>query len=258
MSLPTGAITEYIDVAQLALYAFWIFFAGLIYYLRSEDKREGYPLESESPGRNTIQGFPAIPGAKTFVLAHGGTATAPNGKKDLRELRATPTAPWSGAPLEPTGNPMLDGVGPAAYAERADTPDLTLEGQPKIVPLRVAGDFYVEPRDPDPRGMQVIGADGEVAGTVRDAWVDRSEFLFRFLEVEVAGSGRNVLLPINFTRIDGRRREVKVQSILAKQFADVPAHRNPEQVTLLEEDRIAAYYASGHLYATPSRLGPLL
>jgi photosynthetic reaction center H subunit len=256
--MPTGAITEYIDVAQLALYAFWIFFAGLIYYLRAEDKREGYPLEAEGRERITIQGFPPIPAAKTFVLAHGGTATAPSGKKDLRELRATPSAPWPGAPLEPTGNPMLDGVGPAAYAERADTPDLTHEGQPKIVPLRVAGDFSVEPRDPDPRGMAVIGADGEVAGTVRDAWVDRSEFLFRFLEVEVAAGGRNVLLPINFTRIDGRRREVKVQSILAKQFADVPAHRSPDQVTLLEEDRIAAYYASGHLYATPSRLGPLL
>jgi photosynthetic reaction center H subunit len=38
----------------------------------------------------------------------------------------------------------------------------------------------------------------------------------------------------------------------------VPGLRNPEQVTLREEDRIAAYYASGHLYATPLRLGPWL
>ena len=29
----TGAITQNIDIAQLVLYAFWIFFAGLIYYL---------------------------------------------------------------------------------------------------------------------------------------------------------------------------------------------------------------------------------
>ena len=34
----------------LALYAFWIFFAGLIFYLRKEDKREGYPLITERPG----------------------------------------------------------------------------------------------------------------------------------------------------------------------------------------------------------------
>ncbi|HEY5309302.1 MAG TPA: photosynthetic reaction center subunit H, partial [Casimicrobiaceae bacterium] len=45
-----GAITSYIDVAQIALYAFWIFFAGLIFYLRREDKREGYPLESDRSG----------------------------------------------------------------------------------------------------------------------------------------------------------------------------------------------------------------
>ena len=38
--MPTGAITSEIDVAQVVLYAFWFFFAGLIIYLRKEDKRE--------------------------------------------------------------------------------------------------------------------------------------------------------------------------------------------------------------------------
>ena len=31
----------YMDVAQVTLYVFWIFFACLIFYLRREDKREG-------------------------------------------------------------------------------------------------------------------------------------------------------------------------------------------------------------------------
>jgi uncharacterized protein with PQ loop repeat len=31
--MQTGAITQYVDVAQLVLYMFWIFFFGLIYYL---------------------------------------------------------------------------------------------------------------------------------------------------------------------------------------------------------------------------------
>ena len=51
-----GAITSNIDVAQVVLYAFWIFFAGLVFYLRREDRREGYPLESEV-GRRGIAGF---------------------------------------------------------------------------------------------------------------------------------------------------------------------------------------------------------
>jgi len=53
-------ITEYFDFAQICVYLFWFFFAGLIYYLRREDKREGYPLESG--GRPiTVQGYPPAP-----------------------------------------------------------------------------------------------------------------------------------------------------------------------------------------------------
>ena len=108
--------------------------------------------------------------------------------------------------------------------------------------------------------MTVVGADGVTGGIVRDAWVDRSETILRYLEVEVASpSGlRRVLLPVNFTKINAGRGQVKVKSILGAQFADVPGLAMPDQVTLREEDRITAYYASGHLYATPSRLGPLV
>lgn len=61
-------ITQYIDFAQLALYAFWVFFAGLIYYLRREDKREGYPLESRRK-RVRVQGWPPMPSEKFFYRA---------------------------------------------------------------------------------------------------------------------------------------------------------------------------------------------
>jgi photosynthetic reaction center H subunit len=256
----TGAITSYIDVAQLVLYAFWIFFAGLLIYLRREDKREGYPLQSERSAQIRVEGFPAMPDAKVFKLGHGGTYETPHARPEARELHAEPVGAWPGAPLQPTGDPMRDGVGPAAYANRSDVPDLTVDGEPKIVPLRLATDFNIEARDPDPRGMTVIGADAAAAGVVRDVWVDRSEPQIRYLEVEVTASPerRHVLLPINFTRIDGRRQQVRVKSVLGRHFADVPSLRNPDQVTLLEEDRICAYYAGGTLYATPSRLGPVL
>jgi len=257
--MSSGAITGYIDVAQVVLYAFWIFFAGLIIYLRREDKREGYPLESDRTARAPrvrVQGFPAMPKPKMFALAGGGSVSAPRPHTDTREIKARPVGGWPGAPLEPTGDPMLDSVGPASYAERADTPDQTLEGATRIVPLRVATDFSLETRDPDPRGMNVIGADGKVGGVVRDVWVDRSEAIIRYLEVDAGG--RNVLLPINFTRIDGRRRRVTVQALHAHHFAKVPAHASADQVTLREEDRITAYYGGGHLYADASRMGPWL
>ena len=257
--MPTGAITEYVDVAQLVLYAFWLFFGALILYLRREDKREGYPLQSDRSGSVRVEGFPAAPPPKRYALAHGGSVEVPHGRADSRPVLAEPVAPWPGAPLEPTGDPMLDGVGPAAWAERPDTPDLTHLGTPRIVPMRIATDFRVEERDPDPRGMEVIGADGETGGVVRDLWVDRAEPQLRYLEVEVAGgTGARVLLPITLAVVDGRRGRVKVASILGRQFSRVPATRSADQVTLLEEDRICAFYGGGHLYAAPARREPLL
>jgi len=253
-----GAITSYIDVAQIALYVFWAFFAGLILYLLRENKREGYPLESDRSGQIDVQGFPAMPHPKTFLLRDGRTVSVPNGLRDERRLAAEPGAGFPGAPLEPTGNPMIDGIGPGAWAERADIADTTVDGDARIVPLHHAPGFGLSRKDPNPVGMPVIGADGLIAGDVVTLWVDRAEAVFRYLEVEVPTDAgpRRVLLPMNFSKID--RHRVRVRSILAAQFADVPATRLPDQVTLLEEDRIVAYYGGGTLYATPQRQEPLL
>jgi photosynthetic reaction center H subunit len=256
--MTTGAITGYIDVAQIVLYLFWIFFAALIIYLRREDKREGYPLESDRSPFITVQGWPATPAPKLFKLSHGGTYAAPHKREEPAGRNIAPFKPWPGAPVVPTGNPLLDGVGPAAWANRADVPDYTVDGAPKIVPLRVATDFKVESRDPDPRGKRVVGADGVVGGTITDVWVDRSEPQIRYLELETSGANgkRQVLLPINLAKIS--RREVVVNTLLGRHFADVPGLRNPDQVTLLEEDKICGYYAGGQLYARPLRFGPVL
>ena len=271
----TGAITQYIDVAQIALYVFWIFFAGLIYYLHGENKREGYPLDSDrSSSRVQVQGFPPVPQPKTYLLRDGGSVTAPNTTTSRTVIRGTPMSGHPGSPLEPDGDPMLAAIGPGSYAERVDRPELDAKGHPLIVPMRRAPECTVSARDPDPRGRPVVGADGLIAGTVVDLWVDRAEIVFRYLEValpadrSVAGktaggveggpahAERRVLLPMNFARIDSQK--VKVRSILAAQFAQVPLTREPESVTKLEEDKIMGYYGGGTLYATPSRQEPLL
>ncbi len=254
----SGAITSHIDVAQVVLYLFWVFFAGLIVYLHRENKREGYPLERDGRGgRAVIEGFPATPDAKTFTMQSGQVHMAP-GPNSARQalVGAERSARAPGSPMLPIGNPMLAGVGPGAYAQREDIPDLTFEGQPRLVPLRAAEGYDVDSHDPDPRGLPVYGADGQVGGTVVDLWVDRSEAILRYLELAVEGSGRKVLLPMNFARVTERR--VTVRSILAAHFADVPAISQPEQITRLEEERVMAYYGAGTLYALPSRQEPLL
>lgn len=258
-----GAITGYIDVAQLTLYVFWAFFFGLIFWLRREDRREGYPLESDPTGQVKDRGAGILfARPKIFRTRSGETFTAPNFKRDTRPIAARRVGNWPGAPMVPTGDPLVDGVGPAAWAERADRPDQTWDGKDKIVPTRADPHYTVASGDPDPRGMAVIAADRKQAGTVTDIWVDRAEHVVRYLEVDIGKPGVGPLLvPMNLAKIVGtstKGRSVKVQALLAEQFQRAPRIKSPNQVTFLEEDRICAYFAGGHLYATPKRTEPLL
>jgi photosynthetic reaction center H subunit len=257
--MQVGAITSHIDVAQAALYAFWIFFAGLIYYLRVEDKREGFPMVTEKPGE-LKEGFPPIPKPKTFLLPHGGSVTSPRANEQEPRFDAAPVFAFPGSPLQPLGNPMLSGTGPAAWCLRADTPDLMNETiENRVVPLRVATDHYLDEESPDPRGMPAVGADGVSGGVVNDIWVDRAETMIRYLEVTLA-AGPSVLVPMPLCQVDDTASpgQVLVESVMGDQFADAPQLANPDQVTLREEDRIQAYFGSGHIYADASRAEPLI
>ena len=251
-----GAIGN-LDVAQIVLYAFWLFFFCLVFYLRREDRREGYPLESEAEPGFKARDMIWIPKPKIFRRSDGREVLAPNFRADTRPINATKTEPWPGAPLEPNGDPMFAGVGPGSYAERADETYKTAEGHDLIVPLRVATNYGVPEEGVNPIGFAVGGADRAQAGVVRDLWVDRAESILRYYEVEVAG-GKRVLLPVNFANVNAKRRQVNVNALLAAQFVGVPAIRNPDKVTLLEEDKITAYYGGGTLYATAARAEPLL
>jgi photosynthetic reaction center H subunit len=255
-----GALTSNLDVAQVVLYAFFVFFAGLIFYLRREDRREGYPLESEAMGRPKARGFLLVPTPKTFFRPGGATVLAPKFDVDPRVIRATKVAPWPGAPLEPDGDPMRAEVGPGAYALRADVPEKLHDGRDLIVPMRVATNFTVAKEDGNPLGMRVFGVDGVVGGVVTDLWVDRGESILRYYEVETAtdGPSRRVLLPVTFARVEFSAKLISVDALLGRQFAGVPTTRDPDRVTMLEEEKITAYFGAGTLYATPQRSEPLI
>ncbi|MEO1205395.1 MAG: photosynthetic reaction center subunit H [Pseudomonadota bacterium] len=267
----SAAITSYIDVAQLALYAFWIFFAALIFYIRREDRREGYPLVYERTGEEKQHGYIWIPEPKVWKLAEGGTEQAPRAHVNEPPLKAVRNETYEGAPYDPTGNPLVDGFGPAAFALRADRPDKTIEGDDKIVPLRTLNDFDVKPLlfSTDPRGMEILSADNKVVGTIKDIWVDRAEQLARYVEIalvpEFAGTAheeegatatRTVLAPLTLVNISPRLdidelklvTRAKIHSINADQFAEVPTIKNATSITLLEEDKVSAYFTGGHFF----------
>jgi photosynthetic reaction center H subunit len=256
-----GALTTQLDVAQMVLIAFFLFFAGLIIYLQRESNREGLPLVDDYGRRTDKTGVSGIPSPKVYLMPHGEPVISPR----LGRLETLPPTTnqgaFIGAPLEPTGNRLLSGLGPAAYANRADVPDLQfVNGLPRIVPLRSDDTQSLAVEDADPRGMNMVGADDEVAGTISDVWVDRSENVARYLEVTLVPSlgGRHVLVPLPMVDLQPKHNRAKVYLILGEQFADVPGTKNPEEITLLEEDKIAAYYGGGMLYATPARAEPLI
>jgi photosynthetic reaction center H subunit len=248
-----------IDVAMLCLWAFVLFFIGLVVYLNRESRREGYPLEDEVTGLVGTPKLVDIGATKTFLLPHGqGTVTSPPSQpRDPVEIKAKKAWRGRGSPYVPSGNPLLDGVGPAAYANRAKHADLDWEGRPRIVPLRAAAELSVARGDPDPRGYAVYGVDLVKAGDVTELWVDRADRLLRYLEVSLA-NGRRVLVPMTMSVVKARQRAVVVDAITAAQFADAPGIEHADTVTLYEEDRIVGYFGGGYLYATPERAEPLI
>lgn len=251
-------LNAHFDIAFVSLYAFWGFFLLLVIYLLREGKREGYPMQSPRSKYIYNEGWPAMPrDKKVFDTGHAVHERA--AERDISGL-AVRAFGSVGAPLVPTGDAMKDGLGPAAWAQRADTIDLAYDDHaPKIVPLRAAEGFHVAEASPDPRGMKVVTADGKIAGNVVDVWVDRSEYIARYLEAEApapGGGSRRVVFPMFLATVHPAAGEVRVVSVLAGQFAEAPTLKNPDSITLLEEDKVSAWFGGGHMYATPARSEP--
>ncbi|MEL6126647.1 MAG: photosynthetic reaction center subunit H [Pseudomonadota bacterium] len=245
------------DLATVSIWLFWIFFAALVYYLQRENMREGYPLEEDDGSTAGNQGIFSVPDDKTFRLPHGrGEVTVPSGQHpDRADLPLRRTSTSNGFPFEPTGDPMVDGVGPASWAPRRDLPELDGHGHPKIMPIS-SNDAYSHKAGRDPRGMPVIAGDGETVGTITDMWIDAPEMLIRYLAVELDADhgGGTRLIPFNMAVV--KRDQVKVTSIYGKHFVNVPQVKSGSQITLLEEEKIVAYYGGGYLYADAKRLEP--
>ncbi len=245
------------DLASAAIWLFWLFFAGLIYYLQTENMREGYPLVDDAGNPASSEGAFTLPSDKTFKMPFGREdVTVPSGQRgDRTDLALARSSESGGSPYVPTGDPMLDGVGPASWAPRRDLPELDGHGHVKIRPLSMLPAYSIG-AGRDPRGKAVVGGDGEVVGRITDMWVDVPEQMVRFLTIDLnpEGTGKTRLLPIHMCRIKADR--VVVRSLYAHNFEGVPTIAAPDQVTLLEEDKIMGYYAGGTLYASPGRIGP--
>jgi photosynthetic reaction center H subunit len=148
----TGSFFGTFDLASISLWLFWLFFALLVIWIQRENQREGYPLENDD-GSPPI----ACSGAGTQDLqpaAWPRHVQAPRPVPERKDLALARTNAAGGFPFEPTGDPMIDGVGPASWAPRRDEPELDGHGHPKIQPMAAGRAFSVS-AGRDPRGLPV-------------------------------------------------------------------------------------------------------
>jgi photosynthetic reaction center H subunit len=101
----------------------------------------------------------------------------------------------------------------------------------RVVPLDDLDDFRVAGDDPDPRGWEVVGADGGRIGEVDDLLVDTGAMKVRYLDVGVddgvsAEPDRHVLVPIGYARIDRDHDRVIVDGLSSASLRAIPSYRH--------------------------------
>ncbi len=253
-------LTAGIDVALLVFYAFVLFFIGLIFYLRREDRREGYPLEDTVTGRHLSPGGP-MHTASTQVASCCRSIMARSPRRPRAASRSTsPRGAPIASPARLMPRPAIRW--PTASARRPgpiapSAPIIDMEGHPRIVPLSAADGYRVSDKDPDLDGL-AGGRCRRRGRRHRQRPVDRHRRPAGALYPADRRKAAPLLAPMMMAKVDKRRRRVVVDALNAAQFAAAPRPATPGQITLYEEDRVQAYFGGGYLYANASRQEPFL
>jgi uncharacterized protein (TIGR02271 family) len=71
--------------------------------------------------------------------------------------------------------------------------------------------YNVGPDDPDVRGWNVVGSDGEKLGKVDDLLVDTERMKVAALEVDMKGGGDHVHVPVERVDVDRSRKEIRME-----------------------------------------------
>jgi photosynthetic reaction center H subunit len=105
-----------------------------------------------------------------------------------------------------------------------------IDDMDRVVPMDQLDDFKVAGDCPDPRGWDVIGADGEKVGEVDEMLVDTQAMSVRYLDVcvdaKLSGSGRDrhVLVPIGRAELDAGSDCVHLHGLSAAEAARLPEY----------------------------------
>ena len=136
-------------------------------------------------------------------------------------------------PDRPLTEDMLDELVwayPTFYGEEDYAPDVRAAGDPRFVPMKDTKDFKVKSDEPDLRGWNVFGTDGERIGKVTDLLVDPAAMKVAFLDVDLFDDlfmlkdDRHVLIPAEAVEVRERGQDVWVRDLTARDVARLPAY----------------------------------
>jgi hypothetical protein len=104
----------------------------------------------------------------------------------------------------------------------------------RMAPLGDLANFEVAKNIPDPRGWDVLAADGNKIGKVHELIVDTGALCTRYIDVSLDKKALrldkqyDVLIPIGDARLDSADDKVVINKLTATQLADLPEFRHVE------------------------------
>ena len=104
----------------------------------------------------------------------------------------------------------------------------------RMGPLGDLDNFEIAKNIPDPRGWDVMTADGSKIGKVHELIVDTGALRTRYIDVSLdrkvlhLDNDRDVLIPIGDARLDSAVDEVVIEKLTTRQLADLPEFKHVE------------------------------
>jgi photosynthetic reaction center H subunit len=101
-------------------------------------------------------------------------------------------------------------------------------------PLGDLDNFEIAKNIPDPRGWDVMTADGSKIGKVHELIVDTGALRTRYIDVSLdkkalsLDKDRDVLIPIGDAQLDSSADEVVINKLTVRQLADLPEFQHGE------------------------------
>lgn len=92
----------------------------------------------------------------------------------------------------------------------------------ELTALRDLPDYRVRTEDTDPRGWNVIDANGIHVGAVVDLLIDLQALTVRYIVCSLTPSTRQVLIPTGFARLDDENRQVFLDFVTAADAEKMP------------------------------------